>query len=414
MRRILRENGLPEDLVYLSMIESGFKPYAYSRARASGPWQFIKGTGSRYGLRVTWWVDERRDPEKSSIAAAQHLKDLYDQFNSWYLAAASYNAGAGKIEKAIRRYSTEDFWEMSKHRYLKTETKDYVPKMIAAALIAKEPERYGFEGIEYEDPLEYDKVLVPEPTELSVIAGVLGISHDTLTELNPELRRDITPPDMPNYELNVPKRYKEKFVAAYPEIRRKSVTSVARHVVKRGETLSTIARRYGVNTTALASFNRLPSHRVKPGLQLAVPYRGSEETVRRVAYKPPAGQKSNYVIRPGDTLWSISRRFGVTVTEIREWNNLSHGSSVRPGQKLKLYARSDPAMLVPSKESAPQVASNPSDKGWTTYRVQAGDTLWNIAKKFGVSTADIMKWNRLAADDTIHPGLELKIRAMPL
>lgn len=154
MKQILRENGLPEGLIYLSMIESGFRPYAYSRARAVGPWQFMKFTGERYGLKVTYWIDERMDPEKSTIAAAQHLKDLYDEFNHWYLAAAGYNAGSGKINRAIHRYGTEDFWEMSqkKHRYLKPETKNYVPKLLAASLLASDPAKYGFTDIEYQEP----------------------------------------------------------------------------------------------------------------------------------------------------------------------------------------------------------------------------------------------------------------------
>ncbi len=257
MKKILRENGLPEDLVYLAMIESGFKPYAYSRARASGPWQFIKGTGRMYGLRTTFWIDERRDPEKSTIAAAQHLKDLYDQFNSWYLAASAYNAGAGKISKAIQKYSTEDFWEMSlsKHRYLRPETKDYVPKLIAAALMAKSPERYGFTNLQFEPPLEYDKVQVPEPTEIGKVAEALKIDTQTLLDLNPELLRGVTPPGMPDYELNIPKDFREKFIAAYPAIRSASAVTVARHVAKRGETLSSIARKYGVNAEAITTFN---------------------------------------------------------------------------------------------------------------------------------------------------------------
>ena len=170
MRNHLKENGLPEDLVYMALIESGFNPYAYSRSKASGPWQFIYLTGKRYGLRSNWWIDERRDPEKSTIAAAKYLKDLYDMFECWYLAAAGYNAGEGKIATAMKRYRTEDFWELTKYRYLKQETKNYVPQMIAAALIAKDPERYGFVGIEYQEPLRYDKVRVPEVTDLRLIA----------------------------------------------------------------------------------------------------------------------------------------------------------------------------------------------------------------------------------------------------
>jgi membrane-bound lytic murein transglycosylase D len=185
MKEVLKQHGLPEDLVYLALIESGFNPKAYSRRRASGPWQFITRTGKKYGLEVDWWIDERRDPEKSTIAAARHLKDLYDQFSCWYLAAAGYNAGAAKISRAIQRYQTEDFWELTKHKYLKRETRHYVPKMIAAALIAKEPEKYGFTDIVYDEPIRYEKVTVPDATDLKVIARLCEVDYETIKALNP-------------------------------------------------------------------------------------------------------------------------------------------------------------------------------------------------------------------------------------
>ncbi len=414
MKRILRENGLPEDLIYLAMIESGFKPYAYSRARASGPWQFIKGTGRLYGLKVNWWIDERRDPEKSTIAAAQHLKDLYDQFNSWYLAAAGYNAGAAKITRAIKRYSTEDFWEMSKskYRYLRHETKNYVPKMIAAALVAKDPARYGITDLKYHEPLQYDKVLVPHPTELSVIAQELGISRKDLQTLNPELRRGVTPPNMSNYELKVPVGLKKSFIAAYPTIRKKSISRVDRHVVRRGDSLWNISRAYGVSIAALKSFNQLRSSRLRPGQQLAIPYKGSggsKRKARTVSYKPPKGmQASTYLIRRGDTLWSISRQFDVTVTQIRKWNGLGRWQKIFPGQKLKIYSD----QVINSVDSM-TVNSASTEKGWRVHRVRRGDTLWDIARRYGVTVADISAWNKLNGHK-IKPGHQLKIKALGL
>ncbi len=430
MRRILRENGLPEDLVYLSMIESGFKPYAYSRAKASGPWQFMKGTGKLYGLRYNWWIDERRDPEKSSIAAAQHLKDLYDQFGHWYLAAAGYNAGAGKITKAIRKYSTEDFWELSKsrYRYLRSETKNYVPKMLAAAIIAKDPKRFGFTDIQYETPLEYETVTIPEATELRAIAETISVSHDQLLELNPELRRDITPPDMPNYELKVPKGYASKVLATYPEIRKKSADGARRHVARRGETIASIARLYHIDPATLADFNRLPSPpRIRSGMQLAVPIWGGPPT--KSAAKQPVFSKfaseeeptSTYRVRSGDTLWSISRRFNVSVSEIRHWNNLSD-SGLRPGKKLRLIARTDPPMLEPANRGGdetpeaakikPKPETTKSAGGWTVHKVEPGESLWTIAKRYKVSIGDLTQWNNIEPDEKLYPGFELKIRAL--
>ena len=244
MREVLKEKGLPEDLVYLAMIESGFNPYAYSRAKATGPWQFISPTGKRYGLKSNWWVDERRDPEKSTIAAAGYLKDLYDMFECWYLAAAGYNAGENKIANGMKRYRTEDFWELTKYRYLKQETKHYVPQMIAAALLAKDPEKYGFVGIEYEEPLQYDKVMVPPAMDLRLIAMACEITVEELKELNPELRRLCTPPDAPEYEIKIPFGKSDLFQKNFESLRLGAVGSFKTHIVKKGDTLQQIARLY--------------------------------------------------------------------------------------------------------------------------------------------------------------------------
>ena len=340
MRKILRENGLPEGLIYLSMIESGFRPYAYSRARAVGPWQFMKFTGARYGLRANYWLDERRDPEKSTIAAAQHLKDLYDEFDHWYLAAAGYNAGAGKISRAIKRYKSEDFWYLTRYRYLKPETKNYVPKLIAASLIASEPEEYGFVDIDYQEPIKYEKVTVPKPVTLKNIAKGLGVEESALKDLNPELRRGVTPPNYPNYELKVPVGYQEKFAEVYPNLPRYKATDVLVHRVRRGDTLSQIARRHGVSTTTLVQFNRLKSrHFLRAGQRLLIPIPGGRTKPKVVAVAKhrsiePIGSNI-YVVRRGDTLWKISRRFNVTVSQLRSWNKLSR-SAIFPGQKLRI------------------------------------------------------------------------------
>ncbi len=255
MKNLLKENGLPEDLVYLSLIESGFNPYAYSRSKASGPWQFIYLTGKKYGLKVNWWVDERRDPEKSTIAAAKYLKDLYDMFECWYLAAAGYNAGENKIASAMKRYRTEDFWELTKYRYLKKETKDYVPQMIAAALIAKDPEKYGFTNIEYEEPLRYDKVKVPGLTPLSLISQACEVSLDEIKDLNPELRRGVTPPGETEYEIKIPSGAKERFLRNFETLQPLRKFQFKTHMVKKGETLPKIARLYRVEVEPILEPN---------------------------------------------------------------------------------------------------------------------------------------------------------------
>ena len=278
MKNLLKEHGLPEDLVYMSLIESGFNPYAYSRAKAVGLWQFISMTGKRYGLRVNWWVDERRDPEKSTIAAAKYLKDLYDLFACWYLAAAGYNAGEYKIIKAIKRYQTEDFWKLTNQRYLKRETKDYVPQMIAAALIAKDPEKYGFIDVEYQEPLRYEKVKVPELTDLCLIAKACETSLEEIKDLNPELRRGVTPPNETEYEIKIPFGKKDFFLKNFEALQPLEKFQFKTHLVKKGETLKGIANHYRVDLEPLLEINHLnKTSPISKGMTLLIPISKDEE-----------------------------------------------------------------------------------------------------------------------------------------
>lgn len=279
MRNILRENGLPEDLVFLALIESGFNPRAYSKSKASGPWQFIDSTGRRYGLISNWWIDERRDPEKSTIAAAKYLKDLYEMFECWYLATAGYNAGEKKIVNAIHRYHTEDFWELTKYRYLKRETKDYVPQMIAAALIAKDPEKYGFSDIDYHAPLQYEKVKVPEVTDLRLVAKACEVTVEEIKELNPELLRWCTPPNFPDYEIKIPFGKKELFLKNFNALSTGEKVHFKNHVVRKGETLSKIASIYKVPLKVILELNRLnKKSRLSIGMNLLIPLPKRQET----------------------------------------------------------------------------------------------------------------------------------------
>jgi membrane-bound lytic murein transglycosylase D len=393
MRNLLKEHGLPEDLVFMALIESGFSPYAYSRMKASGPWQFIYLTGKKYGLRVNWWVDERRDPEKSTIAAAKYLKDLYDIFECWYLAAASYNAGEGKIANAVRRYKTEDFWELTKYRYLKRETKDYVPQMIAAALIAKDPEAYGFGGLEYQEPLQYDKVLVPEAVDLALIAKACEISVEELKELNPELLRWCTPPDSPSYEIRIPWGKKELFLQNFEALQPIQKFQFKTHVVKKGETISTIAKSYRVDMQPLFEINRLnKKSRLSIGMHLLIPI------PKQSAEKPrmPRPEAAVYTIKKGDTLWSIANEMGVNIGALGQWNNLHPDKALIPGDKLKI-------------RTVQAIDSNGKQKE-IVYVVKAGDTLADIAQKYSVTVTEIMTWNQLKNGNRIYPADRLKLR----
>ena len=295
MKNVLKEHGLPEDLVYMSLIESGFNPYAYSRAKAVGLWQFMSMTGKRYGLRVNWWVDERRDPEKSTIAAARYLKDLYEMFACWYLAAAGYNAGEYKIINAIKRYRTEDFWKLTNYRYLKRETKDYVPLMIAAALVAKDPEKYGFTDVEYQEPLRYEKVKVPPLTDLSPIAKACETSIEEIKDLNPELRRGVTPPDETEYEIKIPYGKKDLFLENFEAMQPLEKFQFKTHSVKKGETLKGIAKHYRVDLEPLLEINQLKkTSPVSKGMILFIPI-SKDEVIKPLAMV----QKKNGKVRNG-------------------------------------------------------------------------------------------------------------------
>jgi membrane-bound lytic murein transglycosylase D len=356
MKEVLREKSLPEDLVYLAMIESGFSPNAYSRANAVGPWQFIAGTGKRYSLRIDQWIDERRDPLKSTVAAAMYLKQLYSLFNKdWYLAAAGYNAGENKILRAIDMYNSNDFWELAEGSYLKRETKDYVPKLLAAAIIAKDPAKYGFADIAYLPPIELDTVNIPSRTDLDLVARLTGVSYETIRELNPELTKGCTPPNYPNYELKLPKGKKDLFLLSYEKIPKEErfVERVVytRYRARKGDTIASIARRFGVEPAIVAAVNSLSLKRRQKlrGKILSIPH-NPVCTPAVVAQSVSAPEKKKtvkhavryYTVKRGDTLSSLARRFNVTTKVIAGWNNLNLTGVLMPGKKI-IVAKSDEA-----------------------------------------------------------------------
>jgi hypothetical protein len=272
VKRILREKNLPEELFYLPLIESGYNPYAQSRAKATGIWQFMNRTGKRYGLKVNKWVDERRDPEKSTYAAAEYLKDLYEMFNCWYLAAAGYNAGEGKVLQAMKRAKSQDFWEISKHRYLKRETKQYVPRFLAAMIIAQNPEKYGFSNIDYHPPLVYEKVAAPPGTRLDRIARAAEMRLEELRALNPALRRDKTPPESTSFEINLPPGKKEVYERNFSRVFKLNPRTARKHRVRRGDTLWQIAKKYRVDLQEICEGNEInPKAILRPGDTLLLP-----------------------------------------------------------------------------------------------------------------------------------------------
>ncbi len=425
-RQVLAESGLPQDLIYLSLIESGFNPHAYSWARASGLWQFIASTGKLYGLDRDWWVDERKDPVKSTRAAAVFLKELFEKFGNWELAMAAYNGGPGRVARTIRDQRTNDFWKMR----LKRQTMDYVPLIYAAAIIGKEPEKYGFRDIQYEDELHWDEVVIDRCLELKVVAQHLNCSVDDLKELNPELLRSYTPPNSKNYVLHVPSGLKDKFWASYSEMPTPKESNFARYKVKRRETIASIASRFGVTQYAILEANNLrQGTKLKSGRELIIPVPGGRDLrtpsrqPRDATYSASGGE---YVVRVGDSMWDIARAFGVTVEELRGLNNLDANARIYAGEKIKIPGRpeatkpsdrrdskDESAAPIPVLSQAPSTEGNGSGKSAPNiaiHKVRSGDSIWEIAKRYRTTAERIRVLNGLGRTSRIHVGQQLIVQ----
>jgi membrane-bound lytic murein transglycosylase D len=351
IRERLQEEGLPADLVYLALIESGFSNTATSRARAVGMWQFMKGTAKLYGMRVDSWVDERRDPYRATDAAARHLHDLNQRFGSPYLAAAAYNAGSGRVSRGLRRLPADDdeadsasadamFFRLYDTKLLRRETKDYVPKLIAAALIAKEPARYGFTIIP-SDPPTYDSIIVPTMTGLDVIARLSDTTVAAIREMNPQYLRLATPPGVASV-VRVPSGRGPATIAGYAELPPNRRVTFVEHFVARGETMGGIARRYHVSQRLLADANpKVRPSRLRLGQRLVVPTGGaiSGSVARQMADPPkPAGTSRSgwHRVRRGETLTAIADDYGVSVRDLLRWNSLESRGRIRAGQKIRV------------------------------------------------------------------------------
>ncbi len=411
----LAQANLPLDLAYLPMIESGYSLTAYSRAKAAGPWQFIRSTGRHFGLEINSYVDERRDPVKATDAAITFLSELYERFQSWELAVAAYNAGAGKISKGIKRYQTNDFWELADKRFLKMETKRYVPKLIAAIIIAKEPEKYGFTNINYAPPLEYDTVEVPRWTALEAVTAACPVKLDELQELNRQLRQQVTPPDQATYQLKVPRGLQQTLEENLPKVHAVMTTDYKTHIVADRDTLTRICRKYSINKTTLLKVNNLQPGRLTPGQRLRIPY----QTTNYVLWdrKTPAGEQGNHLvlhkIKPGETVSSIAREYSVPPAMIAAWNGLQSLDKIRAGQQLALYLRNtaEPPVITAglNKKQHKAERAEPVQALTKNYTVRKGDTLWAIARRFKIKAEEIKQWNNLQSN-TIHPGVELVLR----
>lgn len=414
IRRIFREEGLPEDLAYMAHVESAYKVTAYSRAKAKGMWQFIAGTGRRYGLRRDWWIDERSDPEMATRAAAAYLRDLHEMFGDWYLAMAAYNAGEGKVQRAIRYTGSTDFWKLANTRHLRRETKNYVPAILATIVISKSPERFGF-TTEKEQPVVYDTVKLDEPIDLRVAARCAGTTVEEIKALNPALTRLQTPPGYPGFELRLPQGTGEPFRIVAASLPKSERLIVQYHRIAKGDTLSAIARRYGVSMSAIASANGIRTSSIlHVGQTLQVPTSlapagvSTKSSTRTASTSVKSGEKVVYKVRRGDTLYSIASRHGTTVSTLRALNGMGNSSLLMPGQRLT---------IAPGVTSAPSSANSSATEAGSSssggsgsvikHRVRRGDTLSRIARAYGSTVDDLCRWNEISRDDTLRVGATL-------
>jgi membrane-bound lytic murein transglycosylase D len=406
--RVLREEGLPQDLIYLAQAESAFQPHAVSRMRAVGLWQFMSYTGRDYGLRTTWWTDDRRDPEKATRAAARHLKDLYGEFNDWLLAMAAYNTGNGGVQRAIQRTGYADFWELYTRNVLPRETRNYVPIILALALIAKDPARYGITVLP-ELPLETDRIKPGHPIDLRLVAETVETNVETLKLLNPHLLRMVTPAD-PGFELHLPLGTASRFYSEIASIPEDKWVLWRRHRIEEGDTLSGLAKTYRVSTSAIAEANGLePRAALRVGEKLIIPatVAASEQ-----------GKLTRYRVRRGDTLPSIAEQFSVTVEELKEWNRIV-GSKVTRGVTLRVYPGGRPPAPARARATRPAApaatapartaATAPANGDSVTHRVRAGETLWSIARAYQTTIEALRASNQFLLTRQLRVGDQLVI-----
>ena len=410
MKKVLREQGLPESLVYVPLIESGLSSSAHSFASAVGYWQFIRSTGKRYGLKINSYVDERRDPVLSTRAAAQYFKALYNLFGDWYLALAAYNTGENRVKRAVMRYGTRNFWKLAKRRRLHKETRNYVPKFLAAMIIAKNPARYGFEGIQYQEKLNYDTVKVFKSISLAKLAKNMGLDYKLLKGFNPKFRSDyvnVTPGG--STDIRVPKGLGRQAIAKID-----SSYSVAPKIipndyywyrVRRGDTLSHIAMRNRTGVSTIRRLNRLGRRSfIRVGQRLKVPDRGTRSLRARYrrkgrSRKVDLGSGEFHTVRRGENLSLIARKYGVSVSKLKRLNRLGRRSLIKAGQKIKI------------KEKKPSKTSRIKGSSRSNYHiVKSGENLTLIARKYGASIGKIRAWNGLGRRSVLRPGQKLRVK----
>lgn len=427
---VLDRHGLPRDLVFLAMVESGFSPRAYSWAGAAGPWQFMPVTGRRYGLRVGFWVDERRDFEKATEAAARHLVWLQSVFQDWHLAMAAYNAGAGGVRSALKKSGAEDFWSLQRSRRLRKETKQYVPKILASAIVAKQPALNGLSRVPYQPRITWDTVKVRFATSLATIGEACGgLPKEALRELNPALRVGVTPPGetwMVRVPTGLAGSCKDGLAALPTETR----WSFRYHEAAMGEPVDAIARKFGTDQSAILRFHEVDDpERMSDYAEIAVPvpFRLASnipvvpppKRQRGGSYAPGEARLIRYRVRSGDSIWRIAQRFKVSMKKLRGWNGLWKTNALLIGQTLRIYVGKGAGRIV-TRRSRDQIAEGvdparrspprrPTGKE-KEHQVREGESLWSISQRYGTTVERLRMLNRLRPGEILSIGQTLKVR----
>jgi len=452
IRKVFTEKGLPQDLVFLPFAESGFNPLAYSHAGAAGLWQFMPATGRMFGLQSNWWVDERRDPYKATVAAAEYLQKLHERFDDWYLVLAAYNAGGGHVSQAMRRSGASDYFALASTRQLHNETCRYVPKFLAVLKIVRNLEKLGFDPLNWDAPTDPNEIRIPPGTDLTALADAVDLNWSTFQAFNPFFRRTAAPPSgqtrvyLPGDKIAAAKKFIDSSQAVASQ-------GVHRYRIRSGDSWWRISRRFDIPMTELKKFNQARSNTLHPGQWILIPGEqgpanpkqiqatGSTYTVKsgdtlwgiarslgvsvqalrrsnphltptqitvghtitlpgQASTRRIASKRSNYTVKSGDTLWDIAQRFNLSLSTLIHANGLSKSQPLKIGTQLYI-----PDMRHTQKSQTEKTAQ----KARVHYKVQKGDNVWSIARRFGVSPRQVMKWNRLSSQDIIHPGDTLTI-----
>ena len=425
MVSILKQEGVPQDLIYLAQAESGFHPLAVSRAGARGIWQFMGSRARGYGLSRSMWVDDRQDPEKSTRAAARHLKDLYNEFGDWYLAMAAYNSGPGTVQAAVRRTGYADFWELYRRNVLPKETRNYVPIILAVTIVTKNLSQYGFDDVSMDSPAKFDKVTINYAVDLRLVAQCVGSTQAELQELNPSLLR-LTTPREGKFELHLPAGTSEQYQTAIAAIPADMRLWWRYHTVSSGETLASLSRTYRIPVKSIAQANHLDGAELKADAKLIIPFAPNKHFSDTGSY---AHRITRYKVHSGDTVETVAENFGVPPQMVRRWNGI-RGDSLRGRKVLALHLPVTPSghdtevasahtstkhsaktiQTASNKRSTEPVADNDTeaDVGVVRHKVKSGETLYSIANTYKTTVAALKRDNRNVA--VLRPGMILIVQ----